>query len=263
MSAPGRLWFTTLPTTSPSTTSPTYCWPRGASPIMADDLGEVEEITALCGGLAINIGTLEQRHHPRHVRRRQEGQRVGSPGGAGSRGRGASKLRTETAIRLLQEIRPDAVRGNISEIKSLVFGSGSTKGVDADVADAVTEDNLDGAVAFVKEFARKEGCIAAVTGAIDLVSDGDRCLSSGTAGRKWAASPAQAASSPPCWRRSWLPTPINPWRRLPPPSAPWAWRGEIGWENMGPTDGNSTYRNRLIDAIFRMDGDTLGQRSQV
>ena len=36
-------------------------------------------------------------------------------------------------------------------------GSGTTKGVDADVADAVTEDNLDEAVAFAKAFAEKAG----------------------------------------------------------------------------------------------------------
>jgi len=32
----------------------------GASPIMADDLSEVEEITSICGGLNINIGTLSK-----------------------------------------------------------------------------------------------------------------------------------------------------------------------------------------------------------
>ena len=33
--------------------------------------------------------------------------------------------------------------------------------------------------------------------------------------------------------------------------------GEIGWANMQPGDGNSTYRNRIIDAICNMTGDTL------
>lgn len=36
----------------------------GASPIMADDLEEVEDITSICGGLNINIGTLNQRTIP-------------------------------------------------------------------------------------------------------------------------------------------------------------------------------------------------------
>ena len=33
--------------------------------------------------------------------------------------------------------------------------------------------------------------------------------------------------------------------------------GEIGWDNMQAGDGNSTYRNRIIDAIFNMDKDAL------
>ena len=33
----------------------------GASPIMSDDQSEVEEITTICGGLNINIGTLNKR----------------------------------------------------------------------------------------------------------------------------------------------------------------------------------------------------------
>ena len=33
--------------------------------------------------------------------------------------------------------------------------------------------------------------------------------------------------------------------------------GEIGWSRMAEGDGNSTYRNRIIDAICNMTGDTL------
>lgn len=33
--------------------------------------------------------------------------------------------------------------------------------------------------------------------------------------------------------------------------------GEIGFAHMQNGDGNATYRNRIIDAIFNMDGDTL------
>ena len=75
----------------------------------------------------------------------------------------------------MQEIKFDVIRGNISEIKTLAAGSGTTKGVDADVADAVTEENLDEAVAFAKAFSEKSGSIVAITGAIDLVSDGRKC----------------------------------------------------------------------------------------
>ncbi len=231
----------------------------GASPIMADDLGEVEEITALCGGLAINIGTLNKDTIPAMFAAGRKAKELGHPVVLDPVGAGASKLRTETAIRLLQEIRPDAVRGNISEIKSLVFGSGSTKGVDADVADAVTEDNLDGAIAFVKEFARKEGCIAAVTGAIDLVSDGDRCFVIRNGRPEMGRITGTGCQLTALLAAFLVANPDKPLEAAAAAVCAMGLAGEIGWENMGPTDGNSTYRNRLIDAIFRMDGDTLAK----
>ena len=75
----------------------------------------------------------------------------------------------------MEQLKLTVIRGNISEIKTLALGSGTTKGVDADVADAVTEETLDQAVQFVKQFAAKSGSIVAITGAIDLVSDGEKC----------------------------------------------------------------------------------------
>ena len=33
--------------------------------------------------------------------------------------------------------------------------------------------------------------------------------------------------------------------------------GEIGWGRMQEGDGNSTYRNRIIDAVYNMDASTL------
>ena len=38
--------------------------------------------------------------------------------------------------------------------------------------------------------------------------------------------------------------------------------GEIGWRNMQPGDGNSTYRSRIIDAICNLDGDTLEKEAR-
>ena len=147
----------------------------GGSPIMSDEPEDVEDITSICGGLNINIGTLHKSSIEGMMRAGKRANELGHPVLLDPVGAGASKLRTETALHIMEEIKLTVIRGNISEIKTLVSGSGTTKGVDADVADAVTEDTLDDAVAFVKAFAKARGCIIAVTGAIDLVSDGDRC----------------------------------------------------------------------------------------
>ena len=153
----------------------------GASPIMADDAAEVEDITTICGGLNINIGTLNSRTIESMLKAGKKANALGHPVVLDPVGAGASALRTETAYRLLDEVRFTVIRGNISEVKTLASGAGTTKGVDADVADRVTEENLDGAVAFAKAFAAKTGAVVAITGAIDIVADGAKayCIRNG------------------------------------------------------------------------------------
>ena len=95
----------------------------GASPIMADDREEVEEITSLCGGLNINIGTLNQRtieamHLAGKKANALQHKILLDPVGAG-----ASALRTKTALSLMKEVHFDVIRGNVSEVKALALGS--------------------------------------------------------------------------------------------------------------------------------------------
>ena len=229
----------------------------GGSPIMSDDIDDVEDITSICGGLNINIGTLNKNTIPSMFLAGKKANALGHIVLLDPVGAGASRLRTDTANQLLQEVRFDAVRGNISEIKTLCTGSGSTKGVDADAVDAVTEANLDDGVALVKAFAKQTGCIIAVTGAIDLVSDGERC---------WCIRNGRAEMSritgTGCQLSALMTAFLvaNPEHKLDAAAAAvcmMGLAGEIGWANMQPGDGNSTYRNRIIDAIFNMTGDAL------
>ena len=229
----------------------------GGSPIMSDDADDVEDITSICGGLNINIGTLNKNTIPSMFLAGKKANALGHIVLLDPVGAGASRLRTDTANRLMQEVRFDAVRGNISEIKTLCTGSGSTKGVDADAVDAVTEANLDNGVQLVKTFAAQTGCIITVTGAIDLVSDGERC---------WCIRNGRAEMSritgTGCQLSALMTAFLvaNPDRKLDAAAAAvcmMGLAGEIGWANMQPGDGNSTYRSRIIDAIFNMTGDAL------
>lgn len=229
----------------------------GGSPIMSDDADDVEDITSICGGLNINIGTLNKNTIPSMFLAGKKANALGHIVLLDPVGTGASRLRTDTANRLMQEVRFDAVRGNISEIKTLCTGSGSTKGVDADAVDAVTEANLDNGVQLVKTFAAQTCCIITVTGAIDLVSDGKRC---------WCIRNGRAEMSritgTGCQLSALMTAFLvaNPDRKLDAAAAAvcmMGLAGEIGWANMQPGDGNSTYRNRIIDAIFNMTGDAL------
>ena len=99
----------------------------GGSPIMADDAEEAEEITAICGGLNINIGTLNQRTIPAMHLAGKKANELGHPVVLDPVGAGASKLRTNTAKALLEDIHFTVLRGNISEIKTLALGTGGAK----------------------------------------------------------------------------------------------------------------------------------------
>ena len=146
----------------------------GASPIMADDIGEVCDITSICSSLVINMGTLNSRTIESMVAAGKKANELNHPVVLDPVGAGASPLRNNTAMTLLKEVQFSVIRGNISEIKFLATGSGNTKGVDAALADAVTADNIDTVIALAKAFSKTTGAVIAITGAIDIVADGNK-----------------------------------------------------------------------------------------
>lgn len=229
----------------------------GGSPIMADDEAEAEEISTICSGLNINIGTLNARTIPAMFKAGKKANEQGHPIVLDPVGAGASKLRTETAFRLVNEVKPTVIRGNISEIKTLALGTGTTKGVDADVADRVTEENLDAAVEFVKNYAKETGAIVAVTGAIDIVADKDRAFCiynghpmmssiTGTGCQLSAMTAAYVTANP-----------DNKLEAVAAAVCAMGLCGEKAMDRMTELDGNSSYRNYIIDAVYRLTSEEL------
>lgn len=144
----------------------------GASPIMADDKNEAAEITSISNALVINIGTLNERTIESMILAGRKANELNIPVILDPVGAGASKFRTETAYRLLETIKFCVIRGNLSEIKALNSGSCSTKGVDASNNDQINESTLESIIEFAKSFSKKVDCIAAITGAMDIISNG-------------------------------------------------------------------------------------------
>lgn len=88
-------------------------------------------------------------------------------------GAGASAFRTESVMKLAEEIRFTVVRGNISEILTLLNGEGHTSGVDSNRRDAITEENIDEKIKAARNLSIRLGCTVTVTGAIDIVTASD------------------------------------------------------------------------------------------
>lgn len=234
----------------------------GGSPIMSDEPDDVTDITSICGGLNINIGTLNKYSIEAMFLAGEKSKDLHHPILLDPVGAGASSLRTKTAIEIMKKLKPDVIRGNISEIKTLALGSGTTKGVDADVADTVTEENLDRMVDFTKSFAAKTGAVIAITGAIDLVADSEKCYvirngrpemsritGTGCQLSGIAASYAVANTD-------------NKTEAVAAAVCLMGVAGEIGVSNMVSGEGNSSLRNRIIDAIFNMDAETLDKEAK-
>lgn len=229
----------------------------GGSPIMSDEPEDVSDITSICGGLNINIGTLNKRSVEAMFISGEKSKELGHIVLLDPVGAGASKLRTETAIKIMKEIKPDVIRGNISEIKTLALGCGTTKGVDADASDVVTEENLDSMVEFAKAFSYKSGAVVAITGAIDLIADSKKCyvIRNGSpmmsritgTGCMLSGMATVYAVANPCNITDAVATSV----------CLMGLAGEIGVSNMKDNEGNSSLRNHIIDAIYNMDADTL------
>lgn len=227
----------------------------GASPIMADEPDEAPEITARAAGLVLNLGTLHRGTIPAMVACGKTANARGIPVVLDPVGAGASRLRTETALRLLREVRFAVIRGNLSEIETLARGHGTAYGVDS--AHRVTPDNLDACCDLVRAFARRTGAVVAMSGAVDLVSDGEKVycirnghpmmgLVTGTGCQLSCLVGAFAAANP----------------DQPPEAAAAAvcamgLCGEIAHARLGPEDGNGSYRAYILDAVCRLTPEQL------
>lgn len=229
----------------------------GASPIMSDEPEDVVDITSICGGLNINIGTLNHRSIEAMMLAGVRAKELNHVVLLDPVGAGASKLRTETALKIMSIIKPDIIRGNVSEIKTLALGNGTTKGVDADVADTVTENDLEEMTAFAKSFSKRTGAIIAITGVIDIVSDGEKSYIirngvkemsriTGTGCQLSGIATAYAVANP-----------EDKTKAVAAAVCAMGLAGEIGYAKLKDDEGNSTLRNYIIDAIYNMDAETL------
>ena len=259
----------------------------GASPIMADDVEEAVEITGLCHGLTINLGTLNQNKISSMLSAGKRANELGHPVILDPVGIGASKLRTETALRLIKEVSFSVIRANISEMKVLISGikneektsnegstkdgktsnegsmeGGKTRGVDADIFDQITEENLAEAVLFAQAAARKLGAVVAISGAIDIVADQEKAycirnghpmmrLVTGTGCQLSALTAAFAAANP-----------NMPLEAAAAAVCAMGVCGEIGCRRLSEMDGNASYRNYIIDAMYHLTPERLEKEAR-
>ncbi|WP_172251758.1 hydroxyethylthiazole kinase [Saccharibacillus deserti] len=138
----------------------------GASPVMAYAREEVADMAKVSGALVLNIGTLTAEVVESCILAGQAANEVGVPVVLDPVGAGATPYRTDSALRILREVRVAVVRGNAAEIAHLVGEVRQIKGVDAG------EGTEAAAVELAVRAAAKLGTVVVVTGREDVITDG-------------------------------------------------------------------------------------------
>ncbi len=138
----------------------------GALPVMANSPREAAAMTALAQGLVINIGTLHDEQLTTMLIAGQKANELGLPVILDPVGAGATTYRTETARRLLREIRFTVVKGNAGEIATLAGLKAEVRGVESGEVDDVLGP--------ARLLSKAVGAVVAVTGSRDAVVDQSR-----------------------------------------------------------------------------------------
>ncbi|MDR0948774.1 MAG: hydroxyethylthiazole kinase [Lachnospiraceae bacterium] len=225
----------------------------GGSPVMADEPDDAADIAGIADALVLNMGTLNSRTIPAMLRAGKIANQKGTPVVFDPVGVGASKLRNVTASLLLRDLKLSIVRGNISEIRCLAGLQSTTKGVDASSADlANTQDSK----SVAKDLALKLGCVVAITGVVDVVSDGNQCISifNGVPMLGNLTGTGCMCSS---LMGSYLgANPDKPLESAVAALFSMGISGEIAYQKAGSL-GNGSFRAALHDAMSQLDSESL------
>lgn len=223
----------------------------GGSAIMADDPDEVKEITAMCDGLVLNMGTPNPRRIDAMLRAGAEANRLGRPVILDPVGVGSSLMRKQAAHQLLEEVRFAAIRANAAEAAALVQGAKAHRGVDAE------QTPLSIVVEYAGLLSRETGAVVIVTGDTDIVTDGKsiyRIRNGHAMMRTVTGSGCQLSVLLGAYITA---NPAISLRAALAAVCAMGLCGEMAYKRLGILDGNASYRNYIIDAVYNLTPDAL------
>ncbi len=229
----------------------------GARPVMADDPAEAAEITLAAQGLCLNLGTLHSTSVPAMYAAGAAAASRGIPLVLDPVGAGSSAFRTQTARELTRALRPAVLRCNPTELAALAGREGGGTGVDTAPADRITEANLGDSARRIAAQARELNTVVAVTGAVDLVTDGTTCYAVRNGRPEMGRVTGTGCQLSALLTAFLAVQPSKPLEAALGAVCTMGLAGELAWERMAPGDGNAAYRGRIIDAVYHLSGQAL------
>ena len=224
----------------------------GAAPVMAEAPEEAAEMAALAGALVLNIGTLTAAQVDAMLLAGSRANDLGIPVILDPVGVGATRMRTDTVLRILDMVDVAILKGNAGEIGVISGLGGTVRGVDSG---GVCGDPIE----VVRECARATGAVVAMTGEVDIIADerrvfivengtpmmgelsGTGCMASSVTGA-FAAVPGDPAAAA---------------------VAALAAFGLAGERAMAQSFGPYSFRTALFDAMFTLTPGDLAAGARV
>lgn len=136
----------------------------GASAAMVDIPGEAGPFAGVASGLLVNLGTPTGEQREAMLEAVATANEAGTPWVLDPVAVGSLPVRTALS-HTLRDLRPSVTRGNASEILAIAGAGAGGRGVDA-------SDGVDAAVPFARTLAERTGGVIALSGPVDVVTDG-------------------------------------------------------------------------------------------
>jgi hydroxyethylthiazole kinase len=224
----------------------------GASPAMVHAIEEIEEFVAIADALVVNIGTLSSEWVTAMHLAARKANTLGKPWILDPVGTGATSWRTKVARDLLSEW-PTVIRGNASEILALAnVNDAQTRGVDS-------RHESEAALLPARELALAQSCIVAVSGAVDVVTDGEQVLRVAN-GHPLMTRVTGLGCSATATIGAFLAVHPDPLEATAYGLAIFGLAGELAAER---SSGPGTLQVQLFDALYQLDEATVSNRVRI
>ena len=240
----------------------------GASPIMSEDIEEVAEVVSIADALVINIGKLSHEQVEAMKISSAQANKINTPVILDPVGVGISQLRNKVTLELIENYKLAAIRGNITEIKTIakltgiISESNTAKGVDVSESDIINQDNLNENADVISKLAAKLDTVILASGPIDILSDGETTIAIDNGDEMM---PYITGSG--CMLSSIVGSCIgatNPLEGTLLAALLMAISGEKARSKVDNENaGTGSFRAYLIDYLYKLDGQTLINKSNI
>lgn len=220
----------------------------GASPAMVHSCDEVEDFVALSQAVVINIGTLYSEQIAACKLAAIRARAAGIPWILDPVGAGATPYRRR-AVEALVRLRPSVIRGNGSEILTLVRQTGEGRGVDS-------LHSSETAVDAARMLAAETSAVVAITGAVDYVTDGTQVIAIAN-GHPLMACVTGLGCSATVIIGAFLAVEHDPFMATVAGLAVFGVAGEIAAEQ---AKGPGSLQVAILDALYGLEQGSLAQR---